>query len=213
MTKKHPPREEPKLRMDDFEDDDYKTPKKKWPTEDELRETSGADEVQEAGRDDIAGVLEHPSYKELENKLTETEEKLHECMMRAEADKENLRRRCERDVANAYKFSTEKLISELFQVVDSLERALESKVDNNEYAMKIHEGIELTMTMFLKVLEKSGVKQIDPIGDIFNPDLHQAISTQPAEGVADNTIVGVLQKGYTLNDRLLRPALVVVAKS
>lgn len=212
MTKKHRSREEPKFRIDDLEEENQNRPTKKWPI-DEQPDKVEAELADDEEHDDIAGILEHPSYKELENKLTETEEKLHQCLMRSQAEMENLRRRCERDVSNAYKYSIEKLILDLFPVVDSLEKALESKVDNNEYAKKIHEGIELTMSLFLKVFDKFGIKQIDPVGETFNPELHQAISTHADPNAAENTVISVLQKGFTLNDRLLRPALVVVAKS
>lgn len=210
MSKKQRDREEPKLDINDLEKGDNV---KKWPTDDQRD-----DEVSEpqSERDaEISGILEHPSYKELEKKLTDMEDKANEYwnqQLRSQAELDNVRRRAERDVSNAYKYSLEKFIMDLLPVVDSLDRALESDVSDNEFALKIHQGIELTMSLLLKALEKYGVKQISPMGEPFNPELHQAISTQETSDFAPNSVITVLQKGYTLNDRLIRPALVVVAK-
>lgn len=212
MTKKS--REEPKFRIEEFENDNKKTVKKQWPIDEQDNKDIDEDIAQETTvTSEIAGILDHPSYKELENKLTALENEYLNHQLRAKAEVENVRRRAERDVFNERKYALEKYINDLLPVIDSLDRALESKVSENVYAQKIHEGIELTMSMFLKVMEKYGVKIIDPQGEMFNPELHQAISTQSGQGVSDNTILNVLQKGFTLNDRLLRPALVVVAKS
>lgn len=205
MTKSHKTREEPKLRVEDLEKDTK--PKKQWPKDEPVVD-------QEEDDNEIIGVLDHPSYIELEKKLTETEAKANDAwnqQLRLQAELDNVRRRAQKDVENARKYSLEKFASELLPVLDSLERALLSDVNDNEFAKKIHEGIELTMSLFLKTLEKFSIKQVDPLGESFNPELHQAIATQPNQEVPPNTVVEVLQKGYTLNDRLIRPALVVVA--
>lgn len=192
-----------------------KPPKKQWPKEEdfeELEDLESGDEGGEGG--EIRGILDHPSYIELEKKLTETEAKANEYWnqsLRAQADLDNLRRRAERDVSSAHKYALEKFVADVLPVVDSLDRALHSNVGDNELAKKIHEGIELTMNLFLKTLSKHHVKQIDPLGEVFNPELHQAIATQPSDEYETNTVIEVLQKGYMLNDRLVRPALVVVA--
>ena len=102
---------------------------------------------------------------------------------------------------------------ELLPVVDSIERGLAIEAGNNEFALRIHEGMEMTLSLLLKALEKFGVKQINPLGQPFNPELHQAISMQVDHTVKPNTVLQVLQKGYVLNDRLIRPALVTVAKA
>ena len=124
---------------------------------------------------------------------------------------DNVRRRAERDVANAHRFGTEKLIKNFLPVLDSLEQALQLAKTESQQAMQ--EGLELTMRIFLEVLEKENVQQIDPLGEIFNPQEHEAMSMQEAENVAPNTVVTVFQKGYRLHDRVIRPARVVVAKA
>ncbi len=203
MTKHHKTREEPKLRMEDLEP----RKQKQWPKD----EGDMVEDDDEGG--EVAGSLEHDSYKELENKLTEMEIKANDFwnqQLRTQAELDNVRRRSERDVANAHKYALEKFVNDLLPVIDSLERALQSDVSDNAFAQNIHTGIELTMDLFLKTLEKYGVKQLDPQNEIFNPELHQAIATQPSDAPA-NTVLEVLQRGYLLNDRLIRPALVVVA--
>ncbi|MBA2654197.1 MAG: nucleotide exchange factor GrpE [Gammaproteobacteria bacterium] len=180
---------------------------KQWPKD----EGDMVEDDDEGG--EVAGSLEHDSYKELENKLTEMEIKANDFwnqQLRTQAELDNVRRRSERDVANAHKYALEKFVNDLLPVIDSLERALQSDVSDNAFAQNIHTGIELTMDLFLKTLEKYGVKQLDPQNEIFNPELHQAIATQPSDAPA-NTVLEVLQRGYLLNDRLIRPALVVVA--
>jgi molecular chaperone GrpE len=125
---------------------------------------------------------------------------------------ENTRRRAEREVENAHKFALERFAQELLPVRDSLELGLNSAAAaGNEAADKLREGTELTLRMLTGVLEKNGVKIIDPVGEPFNPALHQAVSMQESDK-APNTVVMVLQKGYTLNDRLIRPAMVMVSR-
>jgi molecular chaperone GrpE len=161
-----------------------------------------------------AELLEHPSYIELQTKLTQAEQKATqswERLLRLQAETENQQRRAERDVANAHKYALEKFIPELLPVIDSMERSLE--ISSLEHSVNaVLEGISLTLKMFYGVLEKADVLQIDPKGQPFNPDFHQAVSVQENTGEKAGTVVNVLQKGYTLNNRLIRPALVVVAK-
>jgi molecular chaperone GrpE len=164
-------------------------------------------------QDESEESLEHVSYKELSEQLTEAEQKAHENWeksVRAVAELENVRRRAEREIANAHRFGTEKLISALLPVVDSLEQALQMAGKGEDAAMR--EGLELTMKLFLDVLQKSDVQQIDPMGAPFDPQEHEAMSMQDAPGVAPNTVIAVFQKGYKLNDRVIRPARVIVSK-
>lgn len=161
----------------------------------------------------MAELLEHPSYIELQQKLTEAEEKASqnwERILRMQADAENAHRRAQRDIESAHKYGTEKLVSELLPVIDNLERAVSLSEDQQNSVL---EGVLLTLKMFSQVLEKFGVEQVDPIGKPFNPELHQAVSTQVDADVPANTVLNVLQKGYLLNNRLVRPALVVVSKT
>lgn len=153
---------------------------------------------------------------ELARRLSETEAKLKDQIdqvMRARADMDNLRKRHERDLENAHKFALESFVQELLGVRDSLELGLSAAQDGTGDLAKLMEGTELTLKLLSNVMEKFGVKQVDPQGQGFNPDLHQAMSIQPREDVAPNTVVAVIQKGYTLNDRLVRPAMVMVSQA
>jgi molecular chaperone GrpE len=167
-------------------------------------------------------ILDHPDYKQLVDKLTASEIKANDywnTMLRAKAELENVARRAERDIANAHKYALEKFVWELLTVLDSLEQGLNSckeaiskNQENNSILISMCNGMELTLNMFLGVCKKFHVEQISPLGNEFNPELHQAISTLQDQNSKSNTIVQVLQKGYLLNGRLIRPALVVVAK-
>lgn len=160
-----------------------------------------------------ARLLEHPSYIELQRKLTDAEEKATqnwERVLRMQADVDNAQRRTERDVANAHKFALEKFVMELLPVVDNLERALEHHAEEEDAG--ILEGVGLTLKSLTAAMEKFGVEQVNPELQPFNPELHQAVATQPDPSVKPGTVISVMQKGYTLNGRLVRPALVVVSK-
>ncbi len=136
--------------------------------------------------------------------------------LRAKAEAENVRRRAEIDVANARKYAIERFVGELLPVKDSLElaRALDLAQDNAQAVEKMFEGIELTLKLLDSVFDKFAIREVDPQpGDRFDPELHQAMSTQESSQVPPNHVVSVVQKGYLLNDRLLRPAMVVVAKA
>ncbi|WP_131781068.1 nucleotide exchange factor GrpE [Legionella gresilensis] len=158
-------------------------------------------------------VLGHPSYTALEEQLTLAEQKAHENWekaVRAVAELENYRRRAERDVANAHRYGLEKFITSLLPVLDSLEQALQIAEKEKQKAML--EGLELTLKLFLDVLNKYEVTAIDPQGEIFNPQEHEAMSIQEAPDAEPNSVLIVFQKGYKLSDRVIRPARVIVAK-
>lgn len=162
---------------------------------------------------DAAAGLEHPSYPDLEEKLTLAEQKAHENWekaTRALAELENVRRRAERDVSHAHKFALERFANQLLPVVDSLEQAIQ--LADKEAHAAMHEGLELTMKLFLDVLQKNQIEQINPEGQLFDPQQHEAMSMQVVPGVAPNTILVVFQKGYKLFDRVIRPARVIVSK-
>jgi molecular chaperone GrpE len=163
--------------------------------------------------EDSHNALAHASYQELEDKLTLAEKQAHENWeksVRAMAEVDNMRRRAERDVENAYKYSSEKIIVNLLPVVDSLEQAIQLSDSKADASMR--EGLELTMKLLVDALEKQGVKQLNPMGEVFNPQEHEAMSMQESPDAANNTILMVFQKGYKLNDRVIRPARVIVAK-
>ncbi|MCP0913143.1 MULTISPECIES: nucleotide exchange factor GrpE [Legionella] len=169
------------------------------------------DESAEVASKAEAGSLEHPSYQELEEKLTLAEKQAHENWeksVRAMAELDNIQRRAQRDVENAHRYGLEKFISSLLPVLDSLGQALQ--LAEQDKAML--EGLQLTMKLFLDVLKKHGVEEINPEGLPFDPQLHEAMAMQEAPDVAANTVLTVFQKGYKLNDRVIRPARVIVAK-
>lgn len=134
-------------------------------------------------------------------------------LLRIRAEMENLRRRSERDVENAHKFALERFVMELLPVKDSLELGLVATVDAVGDVAKLREGINLTLKMFATAMTKFGVAEIYPANERFNPELHQAMTVQPSATVPPNTVLNVYQKGYTLNERLIRPALVIVSQA
>jgi len=135
--------------------------------------------------------------------------------LRAAAESENVRRRAQRDVENAHKFALERFANELLPVVDSLERAVESaraaKADGSSSA--IADGVALSLKLFLDTLAKAELVQLDPIGVPFDPKFHQAVGMLESDRSEPGSVLQVLQKGYTLNGRLVRPAMVMVAKA
>jgi molecular chaperone GrpE len=135
-------------------------------------------------------------------------------VLRAHAEVQNMRRRCEQDVEKAHKFALERFSSDLLTVIDNLERALAAVADkDHEAIVPLREGVELTLKGFLETCEKFHIKQVNPEGEPFDPQRHQAMSMVPNPDVEPNTVVAVVQKGYTLNDRVIRPAMVMVSKA
>jgi molecular chaperone GrpE len=134
-------------------------------------------------------------------------------VIRAAADNDNIRRRAAIDVEKAHKFALEKFANELLPVIDNLERAVEFSDKENEALKPLIEGIELTQKSFIDAVSKFGVELVNPQGEKFNAEFHQAMSMQPSEDVEPNTVIAVMQKGFTLNGRLLRPAMVMVSKA
>ncbi|WGE34349.1 nucleotide exchange factor GrpE [Actinobacillus genomosp. 1] len=150
---------------------------------------------------------------ELETYIAEADNREKDIQLRAQAEIQNIRRRAEQDVEKAHKFALEKFSKELLTVVDNLERglnALDTAV-TDETTQALVDGVEMTHKEFISTLAKFGVEAVGVVGEAFNPELHQAISMQPAEGIEANHISVVLQKGYTLQGRVLRPAMVMVA--
>ncbi len=161
------------------------------------------------------GDLENESPEQLRARLAESQELADshwERVLRMQADMENQRKRAQKDIENARKFSLEGMVNELLPVKDSLEMGLQAASGEDADLSKIVEGSDLTLKMLMQALEKHNVIEINPVDEKFNPELHQAMSQQEVEGKDPNTVIGVLQKGYTLNDRLIRPALVMVSK-
>lgn len=135
-------------------------------------------------------------------------------MLRTKAEMENLRRRSRLDVENAHKFAMEKLVTDLVPVIDSLELGLSAVgKDDHEQLEKLHEGTEMTLKMFQDVFNKFDIEAVNPLNETFNPEFHQAMVMQESADVEPNTVLMVMQKGYTLNERLIRPAMVSVSKA
>lgn len=133
-------------------------------------------------------------------------------MIRLRAEMENHRKRAERDVQNAHKYALKNFTEALLPVVDSMEMGMNAAEAENASLESIREGSELTMSMFMQILEKQGLTEVNPVGEKFDPEQHQAISMVEDEKAESNTVISVMQKGFMLNDRLVRPAMVVVVK-
>lgn len=172
--------------------------------EEKVGSTGTADEA--AAADGAPETM--PSLEELLKAAELKAAEHHDAWLRARAETENLRRRAQEDVAKAHKFAAEKFASELLAVKDSLEAALANETQTVE---TLKAGVELTLKQLAAAFEKSSIKELNPLGEKFDPHYHQAIAMVEAEQEA-NTVVSVLQKGYALHDRILRPALVTVAK-
>ncbi|HHF3489547.1 nucleotide exchange factor GrpE [Haemophilus influenzae] len=148
----------------------------------------------------------------LKTQIEEAANKEQDILLRSRAEIENLRRRTEQDVEKAHKFAVEKFSKDILNTIDNLERALATPANKeNESVKALFDGVELTLKELVSTVSRFGVEAVGVVGEAFNPDLHQAISMQPAEGFETNQISVVLQKGYTLNGRVIRPAMVMVA--
>jgi molecular chaperone GrpE len=171
-----------------------------------------AEQPQEAsGRIDETVDRGEPS---LEEALSAAEQELarhRDAMLRMQAEMENLRKRLLRDVERSRKFALERIMKDLLDVRDSMERGLEA-ADESATVESLREGQQLTLRMLTKVLEDHDLEVIDPKGQPFDPELHEAMTVMPAGDVDENTVIEVLQKGFRLHDRLIRPARVVVSR-
>lgn len=168
-----------------------------------------ANEQSAGGSERETGSLEN-EIEELQARLTQANEQV----LRAQADAQNAMRRAEKDIEKAHKFGQEKLIGDLLAVVDNLERALGAVPETDQESVKaLAEGVELTLKSLVDALKNHNVEQLDPEGEPFNPELHQAMTTVESRDVEPNTVLKVFQKGYTLHGRLVRPAMVVVSKA
>jgi len=181
------------------------------------------DSIEDALEDDQVDISsqelnEEPAENDLAAKVAELEEQLtsaKEQALRAAAEAQNARRRAEQDVEKAHKFGSEKFVNALLPVVDNLERALEAASAEGADPNALNEGVQLTLKSFVDVdaLKGHKVEQVAPEGEPFDPAFHQAISAIESPDAEPNTVLNVVQKGYTLNGRLVRPAMVVVSKA
>ena len=172
----------------------------------EAENTDGGDPLEEA----IARVQELQEALAAQNE--ENAKREQELNLRARAEIDNMRRRAEQDVEKAHKFALEKFAKDILNTIDNLERALATPANLEDETIKaLFGGVELTLKELLATVARFGVEPVGAVGEAFNPDLHQAISMQPSEGFETNQITVVLQKGYLLNGRVIRPAMVMVA--
>ncbi len=191
-------------------------------TPEEQGEDTREEEILEAGGDAEVSV---DDTGEASDTPSETDELIQEAVaaalaeqqdmvLRAQAEVQNMRRRCEQDVEKAHKFALEKFGTELLPVMDNLERALQAVTNADDESVKaLYEGVELTLKGFSETLSKNNIEQLDPQGEPFDPQQHEAMSIVENDDVEPNTVLTVVQKGYLLNGRVIRPAMVMVAKS
>jgi molecular chaperone GrpE len=165
-----------------------------------------------AGADAAPEAADAESGEPTVESLTAELEKMRDLALRSQADAQNTKRRAEQDVERARKYALERFASELLPVVDNLERALESASGDDEALRPIAEGVELTLKSFFDALRKFNIEPVDPAGEPFDPNMHQAMSMVENPDVEPNSVIAVMQKGYTLNGRLVRPAMVMVSK-
>ncbi|MCK5829808.1 MAG: nucleotide exchange factor GrpE [Methylococcales bacterium] len=159
---------------------------------------------------------EEISLEELQiqlKKAQQTAEENWDKAVRAKAEMENLKRRTQKDLENAHKYGLEKFSKELLSVIDSLELGIQASTSDNPEVVALKQGSELTIKQFEAVFAKFNIEALDPMGQPFNPELHQAMTMQPSADVEPNTVINVFQKGYILNGRLIRPAMVVVSQA
>jgi molecular chaperone GrpE len=170
---------------------------------DELNEAELMDEEQSLykAEDAITEQLKVAEEKAAEN---------WELLLRTKAEMDNLRRRTQKDLESAHKFALEKFVQELLPIMDSMELGLASE---NVDAEALREGMQLTLSMLQNAFNKFNIAAIDPMNQKFDPELHQAMAMQPSNELEPNTVMSVMQKGYTLNERLVRPAMVMVSKA
>ncbi|WP_440615369.1 nucleotide exchange factor GrpE [Cysteiniphilum sp. 6C5] len=182
----------------------------------ELMAGEAADQEDTESQDMIDEVIalrkENESLKTTIDNMQETVATADDKVLRAHAEMENIRRRAQKDVENAHKFALEKFANALLPVLDSMEKAAEVSAESEE-AKAMAEGVDLTMKMLVDTLEKFGVTQLDPHGEVFDPNKHEAMAMSPNPEMDDNMVMNVFQKGYELNNRVIRPARVLVVKN
>lgn len=169
-------------------------------------------QVEGAGSDNNGSLDIESLSQQLEAAQNKAQENW-DLLLRSRAEMDNLQKRASRDLENAHKFALDKIANELLAVRDSMELGLSAAEAEQVDVDSLKEGVDLTLKMLAQVMEKFNIKQTNPQNEKFDPDLHQAMSMQESEELAPNTVISVMQKGYTLNDRLLRPALVIVSKA
>jgi molecular chaperone GrpE len=184
------------------------------PDVEENVDVTGAPEEASAGAGDAPEAdVDGGDLQAQVDALTEELAATKDQTIRAQAEVQNVRRRAEQDVEKAHKFGQEKLVNDLLPIIDNLERALDTMDAENEAFKSVIEGVELTLKSFQDTLVRHNIEAVNPVGEPFDPQLHQAMSMVESPDAEPNTVINVFQKGYTLHGRLVRPAMVVVAKA
>lgn len=150
---------------------------------------------------------------DLAEKVAQLEAELNDAKIRAAAEMQNIRRRADQDVEKAHKFALDKFAGDLLPVVDALERGLSMTSADDEASRAVREGMEQTLKLFLDTLKRHHIEQINPVGEPFNPEQHNAVAMQPSAEMEPNSVLTVFQPGYLLNGRVMRPAMVVVSQA
>lgn len=195
-------------------DEELKADSENQEAEDQAQQKAADEPIAEMVEDIAETVVDlaeaEVTLDTLQNELAQAKD----AALRAQADAQNARRRSEQEVEKARKFALERFSGDLLTVVDNLERAVEAAGASEDAAVKpIAEGVNLTLKSLLDVLAKYNVEAIDPLGEPFDPNLHQAITMVPNPDMEPNTVMDVMQRGYTLSGRLIRPAMVIVSKA
>ena len=197
------------------ENEDKAGPVEQGVRTDDQKDTSAAQSNETIGLEGESSE-EELNVEQLKERLSEaylSAERAQDDLLRVKAEMQNLRRRTEQDVEKAHKYGVEKFSTELLGVIDNLERALlAAKEHEDESSKAIHDGVSLTLKSFNDCFAKFSIEAVDPIGEPFDPQLHQAIATQESSDSEPNSVIEVVQKGYTLNGRVIRPAMVMVSK-
>ena len=182
----------------------------------EEQSTAEAEETTESEVSEAAAAEQEIEPEKLHLLLEDARAKADEhweLVIRTRAESENLKKRHARELENAHKYAIDKFVNELLPVRDSMELGLSAGTGEGADLEKIIEGTELTLKLLTDVMNKFGIAEINPVGEPFDPEFHQAMAMQPSSDVEPNTVITVIQKGYTLNDRLVRPAMVMVSQA
>lgn len=175
-------------------------------------EAEAAEATESAEAESVEASGEDKDWKAEAAALAEQIGTYKDQALRAQAEMQNIRRRAEMDVEKAHKFALEKFAKELLPVIDGLEKAIEAEVASGNESGPLREGVEMTLSMFLSGIKKFNLEPVEAVGQPFDPALHEAMSMVPSPDAEPNTVIAAMQKGYTLSGRLIRPAMVVVAK-
>lgn len=174
------------------------------------REENAVEQENQTQQADVE-ILEHT--EDLAERVAQLEGELADSKLRAAAEIQNIRRRADQDVEKAHKFALEKFSGDLLAVVDALERGLAMTSAEDEAHKAVREGMEQTLKLFLDTLKRHNIEQINPLGEPFNPEQHNAVSIQPSADMEPNSVLQVFQPGYLINGRVMRPAMVVVSQA